>query len=214
MPTLKPLHTDSHYAGYPVYLGKGPLFRCYLDATFNTLQRAIAEHPRTFAIRVDLRLPQNGRVYNNQVITRFIKSLNSQLQHNRKQAALRLSYAHPNTLRYIWCREQQTGEQSHFHVLLLLNADAFDRLGLLTTRQGNMAARITRAWVSALGFCVHYDWDDIAPLVHFCKNGTYLVGQRHDDRAFNALFFRASYLSKKTSKYNDYHQHAFGCSRK
>ena len=41
--------------------GHGPLNMDYIERIEETITRALREHPRTMAVRVDLRLPDSGQ---------------------------------------------------------------------------------------------------------------------------------------------------------
>ena len=84
-----------------------PLSAEYLDAILQTLQAAMNEHPRTFMVRFDLHLPQlNFRdspvVYDSTVISKFFKSLNAKIQHDRLIKGREGKRVHPSTQRIIW----------------------------------------------------------------------------------------------------------------
>lgn len=216
--TVKPsknftLYTDNQYQGYPIYTNKGPLVTQYLERTFETIQHALTEHPRTLAIRVDLHLPQNGmQQYDNNVINRFFKSLREQIKHNRDMAKRKNPYAHQSKVRYIWCKEQSTSIVPHYHVLILLNSDAFDSLGSPASTEGNMAARIKKAWLRALGYTLSAEMMTYGSLVHFCDNGVYKINAQYDGDLLKALLYRTSYFCKADTKNFAHNQHYFGRS--
>lgn len=207
------LYSDNQYQGYSIYTGKGPLIKQYLERTFETIGHALNDYPRTLALRVDLHFPWDGmQQYDNQVINRFFKSLSEQIKHNRAQATKRNPYAHQTKVRYIWCKEQDTSNSPHYHVLILLNHDAFGALGDITAREGNMAARIKKAWLRALGYNSKHDMETHGSLVHFCQNGVYHINTKNGDNSIADLLYRASYFCKAETKSFAHHQHFFGRS--
>jgi len=108
-------------------------------------------------------------------------------------------------------KERNIALKDHYHVLLLLNRDTYHCLGDFAAEEGNMAARIKKAWASALG-C---DQTDIGGLVHFPKNPVYCVDANSGsfEQEYQALFHRVSYFAKaETKNYGD-RSRAFGCSR-
>ncbi|WP_186294789.1 inovirus Gp2 family protein [Vibrio algivorus] len=207
------LYSDNQYQGYPIYTAKGPLIKQYLERTFDTISHALNEYPRTLALRVDLHFPWNGmQKHDNQVINRFFKSLREQIKHNRAQATKQNPYAHQSKVRYIWCKEQDTSASSHYHVLILLNHDAFGALGGVTASEGNMAARIKKAWLRALGYHSREDMMTYGSLVHFCDNSVYKINAQYDSGLLADLLYRASYFCKAETKNFAHHQHFFGRS--
>ncbi|WP_105901868.1 inovirus Gp2 family protein [Vibrio gangliei] len=207
------LYTANQYQGYSVYTRKGPLVRQYLERTFETIAHTLKRHPRVFAVRVDLRFPVNGmQQYDNQVINKFFKSLREQIKHNRAMAMRNNPYAHQTKVSYIWCREQDTSNGPHYHVLIMFNGNAYTSLGNYKEIKGNMAARIKKAWLSALGYHPLYDMDMYGALVHFCKNGVYHINTNYDNDSLADLLYRASYLCKVDTKRFECYQHVFGRS--
>ncbi|MNF69404.1 hypothetical protein D3C84_512870 [compost metagenome] len=118
----------------------------YFEELINVIQFAQYTHPRVTAIRVDLHCPAS--LLNNDMpcmalidrhdkITRFFKSLRaklSALSQKKHKAGLR---HYPHNLHYVWAREQCTSESPHYHILLLLNKDAFYHLGDYTREGAN-----------------------------------------------------------------------------
>lgn len=204
----------THFRGLLVMTSKGPLVEQYLERTFDTLHRALASHRKVFAIRVDLRFPLcywplDGQILGNDYITRFIASLEAKIQHHQKLSIKQGRRVHAASLRFIWAREYRRGEDKpHFHLLILLNGDAYRALGSFGPGSQSLASQITEAWASALGLaCI-----DSHGLVHFPANAQYHVDAR-DTASVEALFYRTSYLCKVRSKVFDEHVHPFGCSR-
>lgn len=206
---------ESMYGALPLMEAKGPFAVQYLDRLYNTLQRALADHPRHFAVRFDLRFPDDPAVRSqylsdSSVIKRFCGSLKAKIAHDRARAQRQNGRAHDTTVRYVWSREYSNDNIPHYHFLLLLNRDAYWTLGRLGSEQENMANRIESAWASALGLLDTKK----RGLIHFCENGVYRVDRAADDSTFEALFHRASYLCKAQTKHYGDHSHAFGASRK
>lgn len=205
------LHTAQRYNGLSVITYRGPLVESYLQASERTLRRALLDHPRTLAIRVDLRLPSDTGNIQSNVISKFTASLKSQIEADLRQKNRAGKRVHPCRLRYIWVREQGTSKTPHYHVLLLLNLDTYRCLGHFEAIEGNMAARIQKAWASALGESL----EAIKGAVYFPKNATYSIKSHSpsflDD--FDQLFYRLSYFSKIDTKDFGDHVNHFGCSR-
>lgn len=205
------LHTGEAYQQYPTIIGYGALIENYLEALHFTLQRALAEHPRTLAVRFDLRYPQwmtAGQLdFSNEVIKGFFKSLKAIIKHDRAGAA------HRTSVRYVWAREvgfDSCDGRPHFHVLLLLNRDAYRTLGSFDSQEENLYKRIRAAWARALGLP-----DELGSgLAHIPENPVYKL-DRGDDQAYGDVFYRASYLCKQVTKDCgcEGRYHSFGHSR-
>ena len=200
------------FNGHPVQIHKGSLIEDYLTKIERTIQAALFEHPRTVAFRIDLRLPPNNGNNDSSVIGRFIESLKAQIKADLLKKQRAGKRVHPCTLRYVWVREQDTSLQSHYHVVLLLNNDTYNTLGSFNANEGNMSARIQKAWASALSSDVFQS----GRLVHFAKNGTYIVKVNSPTyiQDLDNLFHRISYFAKVDTKVYGNRMKSFGCSNK
>lgn len=191
---------------------KGPFIYEYLDKLKLAIERAVGEYPRVFAFRCDLHFPTHlqlrEQAYSNTVISKFFESFKAKIAHNRRMAAQQGGRAHSCNVRYVWAREQGEGSQvHHYHLLILLNQDAFFTLGKLESDNANIFHRLEEAWASALGLPVHC----VRGLVHIPDNATYRI-HRDEPMGLAALFHRASYLCKAATKVYGYGHHGFGCS--
>jgi len=201
----------------------GPLHPIYMARIKETISRALNEHPRTLAIRVDLRLPTVGEDpdtltnlanSDSHVISRFFDSLKAQIDADvarKKRGGIRTFEC---SLRYIWVKEKNKEHNDHYHVLLLLNKDTYHRLGSYSSSESNLAMRISRALTSALGI----DNDVFSSLTHFPENPLYFLNRNAAPLEFqnmlSQLLYRASYLAKKeTKQYGDGFR-SFSCSRR
>ncbi|MDI3925891.1 inovirus Gp2 family protein [Pseudomonas aeruginosa] len=179
-----------------------------------TIERSLKQYARVFAFRVDLRLPLGVElpdyVYTNEVISRFLESFNAKIEHDRQRARTRHRYAHDCKVRYVWTREVSRGERPHYHLLILLNGDAYFTVGRKTSSEQNIFHRLQEAWASALGLSV----EEVSGLVEIPRAAGYLVSRAAGDHGELAdLFHRASYLCKAATKSYGDGQHGFGCSR-
>ena len=206
------LHHDASYLDLPVMQDKGPFVLGYLERLKQTIDRTLAQYPRVFAFRVDLRLPTGQLLpddaFTNQVMSRFIASFKGKIEHNRRRALDTSKYAHECNVRYVWAREVGEFGRPHYHLLILLNRDAYCALGSFTSEQSNTCHRLEEAWASALGLPLAA----VNGLVHIPDNPTYML-RRDDQQGVNDLFYRASYLCKAATKSYGNGQHGFGCSR-
>jgi hypothetical protein len=204
------LTTNPFYIGFPVLINHGPLVLVYLERMATVIENAIAEHPRTFAVRVDLRLPCGHGDAKADIMSRFTDSLKSQIRADLYRRDKR-GRVHPCRLRYVWVKERNNSPAPHFHVVLLLNHDTYHTLGDFSAESGrNMASRIKKAWASAVGMTQ----GECAGLVEFPKNPTYRLNINADDFEVNkaALIRRLSYFAKLHTKEFSCRARSFGCS--
>lgn len=229
-PVRHPANTNLHlyyedtFEGFPLMRNKGPLIREYLSELNRTIELALAEYPRVLAFRVDLRLPQGIELpdyaYTNQVISRFFESFTRKIQYHQATVGKR-GYARGCKVRYVWSRETGQGGKQHYHLLILLNRDAYYTVGQLSSERVNMIDRLQEAWASALGLSVWL----VEGLVHIPKKATYRVDRKPRERKVAGsdykvlvdelpeLFYRASYLCKVATKSYGDRQRGFGASR-
>lgn len=209
------LHYGDAFEGLPLQIDKGPFIREYLSALKHTIESAMAEYPRMLAFRVDLRLPQGIELqdyaYTNQVISRFFESFTKKIQYHQERVGER-GYARGCKVRYVWSREVGQGGKQHYHLLMLLNRDAYYTLGRLGSERVNMISRIEESWAGALGVSV----DQVDGLLHIPKSAEYRVDRHVRSGAVDELpllFHRASYLCKVATKSFGDRQRGFGASR-
>ena len=208
------LYYDDTFEGLPLMVDKGPFIREYLFNLMHTIELAMADYPRMLAFRVDLRLPQNlnlpDHAYTNQVISRFFDSFTKKIQRHQKRVGER-GYARGCKVRYIWSREVSQGDKQHYHLLILLNRDAYYTVGRFGSERVNMISRIEESWAGALGMSV----DQVRGLVHIPENAEYRVDRnirRGEVDELPNLFHRASYLCKQATKCYGDRQKGFGTS--
>ena len=148
----------------------------------------------------------------NRVISRFLESFKAKIEHNRDKAREQNKYAHDCRVRYVWARERSEAGRQHYHLLILLNRDAYYTIGRLQPQRPNMISRMQEAWASALKCEV----EQVRGLVHIPSNAEYRVDR--EVRPGNVdylpdLFHRASYLCKAATKRYGEGAHGFGFSR-
>lgn len=210
------LHYDNSFEGLSVMVDKGPFIEQYLSRLKRTIELALDEYPRLLAFRADLRLPAGvdlpAHTDSNTVISRFLDSFKAKIRHNRFKARERYKFAHDSDVRYVWTREEGQKERPHYHLLILLNRDAFYGLGRLDSTADNMISRMQEAWASALGMPVEL----VKGLVHIPANAVYRVDRKvkagKPDR-LPELFYRTSYLCKAATKSYGRGHWGFGTSR-
>lgn len=210
------LYSADTFQGLPIMGEKGPFILGYLEALSRTINLALDQYPRVIAFRVDLRLPRFGGIpddaLSNRMISRFIESFKAKIEHDREKAREQHKYAHACRVRYVWAREVGWGGRPHYHLLILLNRDAYYTVGRLQSQRPNMISRMQEAWASALKCEV----EQVQGLVEIPKNAEYRVDR--NVRPGNVdqlpeLFHRASYLCKAATKRYGDGAHGFGCSR-
>ena len=200
----------------------GSLNADYLKKIENVLQYALDEHARTLAVRVDLRLsPSWGQddtltCHPNlqaDLLSRFVCSVKAKIRHYRKMLLKEGKKAHACTPRYFWVKESDSAESPHYHLVMFFNKDLFRGLGRFDSEENNLASMIRQAWLSALDL---KGYDEYQPLVHFPKNGVYILDRNAPDfvNNFNHLVFRLSYLAKENTKVYSPNERSMGASQK
>jgi hypothetical protein len=184
----------------------------YLQALYNTMHKALSEHPRVLAFRVDPVIPteMSDRMTledHKGLIARFIASLKAIIKHDR-ECKRQGGWVPDTKVRYVWCREFGTNGKPHYHFLLLLNRDAYHMPGRACSPNENLISRVSRAWYSALGIV----WNPQEPWVHVPDNPTYWIDRDNAD-SFQKAFYRASYLCKAETKQYGLGMRTFGTSR-
>ena len=203
------LVSGDQFYQYPIIHSRGPMVGRYLNTLQRVLDNSLNDHPRTFAFRVDLRLPSYSFNYdNNRLMERFIASLKKKLKHNREMARKLNGWVPDTRVRYVWARETADAGQPHFHLMIFLNRDAFHQLGVFELGRDNMYNRLIQAWASALDLSV----EQAVGLVHIPKNPMYVVNNKCEESR-SAVFYRSSYLAKLESKVYGEGRHPFGGSR-
>ncbi|CAA0097830.1 Uncharacterised protein [BD1-7 clade bacterium] len=203
------LHNRSTWNNRPVLQQKGGLIINYLERIEQVAQLALAEYPRTFVARVDLRLPDHYE--DSSAVSRFIQSLKAQIHADQQYRRRVEKRSHCCRLRYVWARERNQAHQDHYHLLLFFNSDAYNCLGRYDSCNMNLAMRIQKAWASALSL----DFQSACNLVHFPRNPGYQLNTASPtfNQAYQAMFERSSYLAKAHTKHYGSGLNSFGSSR-
>lgn len=206
------LHSDSHFQGWLIQRDKGPFIKQYLDRLLKTMQCTLNEYSRVFAFRVDLRFPigtqSPGCGYTNEVIGDFIASFKAKIEHSRYKARQLNKNSHNSKVRYVWAREEGQEGKPHYHLVILLNRDAFNALGYYTSDRSNIFSRLQQAWANALGLTV----EEVVGLVHIPVNARYELDRDKPEKQAD-FFYRASYLCKSATKVFGNGNHGFGTSK-
>jgi hypothetical protein len=208
------IFTNNTFNGLSVQPHHGPYVKEYLDRLWDTIEKSLLEYPRTYAARFDLRFPADKLVdTSNASITKFFESLKAKIAHDRYRAAKNYDRVHDSRLRFIWAREYSDSGQPHFHCLILLNKDAYFRLGqpysLDLEGKETLFTRIQSAWSQALGLSI----TDASGLVYRPANAEYHIDRYKGAAVIGDLFYRCSYLCKLSTKNFNSGFHSFGSSR-
>lgn len=215
---------DPVYRGYRVQqdLDYGPLVREHLDSLFVLLRSLQHRYNQSLVFRVDLRFPvdlEDQTLYaSNRPICDFVRALKSDLAG--------LSGKHDPGVYVLWARELndqsrrrnatdadlQDGEadlaKPHYHLLVAVNRDAFQRLGpLKPSADGDysdpsLAHAVTRSWQGVLNRPSHR----MARLAHVAENPvtklpvTFTLRRNDGPEALIDVMLAGSYLCKAYSK--------------
>ena len=203
------IHHGKDFKGYPLLDSTDGFISPYLEKSLKTIKNATGKHPRTWAVRVDLRLPKEG-IFGTDVISRFTKSLKAKITadyHRKKKYTKRV---HSSDLRFIWVKEKASSDQFHYHVLLLFNKDAYSVLGNYAAESGNMASRIKESWASA----IKSSSEVASSLVYFPENHSYYLDRKSSSykEQLGELFRRVSYFAKNKTKVYGNRDRSFGYS--
>lgn len=187
----------------------------YIHRVEETIRKAMKEYPRLLVIRIDLRFPSDPDInikMDSGAITRTMKSLDEKILADGKRKKKKGVRVYPCKIRYVWVREFDKEEnKKHYHVLLLLNKDAYYHPGDLR-KKGNLSSMIKSAWRSA----IDAEYEQSEGLVEFPKNSCYWVMRNHEKEleTFDAVMFRTSYFAKMATKVYGDGERNFGCSQR
>ncbi|MGO2233997.1 MAG: inovirus Gp2 family protein [Marinomonas sp.] len=211
------------YQGLPILGSLEDHNSLYLDRLLSTMSFSLSEHPRTYAIRVDLRLPDFDACHDclsrdeivsynrnrTNLMKKFTESLSAKVKAQGARMRREGKRVHSCTVRYVWVKERDTVINDHYHIVLFFNKDRFHRAGEYSS-DGSLASMIIAAWSSALGCSVASSFR----LVHFPKNNGYYLDENSQEfsQQYSDLFYRISYLAKKRTKHYGEGGRCFGCS--
>lgn len=198
----------------------------YVKRISETVDKALADYPRVMAVRFDLRFPDEDdrldcptRYYDApDVISNFIASVKSQIEEDikRKRKAGKTSLT--CKVRFVWVRElNQDATKHHYHVLLLLNKDAYPWPGKRQTEPSFKFSSIYQividAWIRAIKRDDHEKKHH--GLIHLPVRGFYSLNRNKPDfkTDYEALTQRAMYLAKEFSKDHSDGRRNLGCSQ-
>lgn len=197
----------------------GELWAHLVERIESTVKKALCAHPRTFALRVDLHLPDYDADrftgIDSAVITRFFESLKAKVRADRICKRNWGDRDRHSEVRYVWAREfDQSGVKPHYHVLILLNKDVYHTLGNYQSDDIDPALMLQQAWYSALGLpCPEIP--ERRTLVYFPDKPYYWLDTRSDnfEKVYTDVMLRARYMAKVKSKHHDDGYRSFGYSQ-
>lgn len=195
---------------YKYIKSNGPLNKYQLKRIEQTIDKTLDEYPRVLAVRVDLHMPVCRPLCDMLIaddyartdaaaISRFNASLNAKIKHYELKQKKSGKRVRETSSRIVWAREFcPTNYKKHYHVLLLLNRDAFNRLGSFEDNDGTLLRLIREAWMSAINLIYPKNKE----LVQIPDNPCYYISAKDgkQSKAYRELVFRSSYLAKEQSK--------------
>ena len=191
----------------------------YVDSIKDVLESALRKHKRLLAIRFDLRYPADHQYSTEEhdnpsyhrrmpanTMSRFIDSFKSKISADLKFKRRNGIRIYGTGVFYIWCCEQNTSDNEHYHVSLLLNHDEYHTLGQYGG--DNLSGVITDAWMSATGITKRQS----ERCVYF--SGEYHLKQNKEQFSYHLIRFfdAACYLAKKATKQYGSRRRNFGTS--
>ncbi len=212
-------YQGSRYLGLSIN-GNYPMSERYLSSAHTVYLNALNTYSRVMMFHVTLRLPDSFSASTNGLMSSFTTSLKKRIQRNLERRRQQVSRVHHSNLHYVWCREVSGAHKRHFHVMLLVNGNAYRALGAFDSFEPHcLTGMVNCAWASALKL----SHEQIKGFAHFTPSavlietqqipsslGHSLYGQFADN--YEAGFHWLSYLCKlDTKEYGD-GQRNFGCS--
>lgn len=198
----------------------GPINQQTYRRMEETLDKALKEHPRTLVLRIDLYLPDKTFNTDSTLMTRFIASLNAQIDADIQKRSNTGARIHPCTLRYVWAREFHKDGRKHYHMALFLNKDTYaypgtyhpDKNGEYTH---NLSLMIMEAWVRTLKINKEKDYQKRYTLINFSDKCYYQLNKNQIGFiiGYPLVLDRLRYLAKEYSKDSSDGQRNFGCSQ-
>lgn len=164
------LYYDTHYEGFPLLTLEGPLIYPYLKQLIYLVDQAFTAYSKVYAVRFELYFPSDwteeqrlGRSEGNQsdrsYFELFIASLKERLKVLQKNTGYSLKV---DLDKFYYAAAVEFGEKKynrgmHIHVLLLLNGQRFQSLGVYDSNRKaealtkkTVSTLVREAWASAL----------------------------------------------------------------
>lgn len=224
MPKHLSILNSNRYSNLPVNTNY-QLVECYLAQTHNVMNKAFAQHPRSIVFHAELRFPETYQcsISENGCISRFIASFKAQVDAEIKARSKCGSRAHHTAVRYVWCREQSSSKNVHYHVFFFMNGDTFRSYGdLRHPLPGQLCYMLNIAWCRAL----HLIEDASSGFVHLPgrlmrvnindsnPQESYDEFMKVEATPLESVAHWISYLAKIDTKQYGQGGRSFGCSQK
>lgn len=202
--------TESHYKGLPLlnqqnYSTPG-YYTDILEATYSHIHHAVATNSKVLMTRVDVKFPQELQTTpDNQAFQDFLETYTRQLKNQAKlKDYSKRKYFHPQ---YLWTREIKSSLNHHYHLMLLINANAIQHF--------RGVQQMTAYWARSLNKFYGYT-GDAQGCIYYCKHGLgeTITIDRNNPASIAVAFQLAGYLAKVNTKdLNLNNINSWSCSR-
>ena len=177
-----------------------------LDAICSRIRHAVATNSKVLMTRVDVKFPKEVQANpDNNCFQDFLESYIRQLKNQAKlKDYSKRKYFYPQV---VWTREIDTSHNQHYHLLLLINANAIQYF--------KGVQQMTAYWAKSLNKFYGYT-GDAQGCIYYCKNGLgeTITIDKNNPASIAVAFQLGSYLAKvntKDQKLN--HINSWSCSR-
>jgi len=123
------LFYGSEWNNLPLLWRQSPFIEQYLQINHRVMRHAFSGARECLVILLELRFPYAYPYSERGVITHFFRSLKEQVRADLKARERRTGRKVACNLDYIWARERDESERSHFHVALFVDLKAYYTLG-------------------------------------------------------------------------------------
>lgn len=217
------LTTESHYEGFPIKTqyrvkGKfylGPIFIDHLKQSINIITSFTDKYPRVQAVRLELLYPKDySYPATNQHISRFFKSLNYRIDKYYLKRVKAGKRGVKTEVGYIWTREQETSDFPHYHLLVMVNHDAFNGLGGYDNPNG-LFGMMRLAWAAALDVSFEKTEGIVSASNRNGESSLHFLNRNRDEfkTELKRMIGRVSYMCKvKGKQYVGNRERNFGVS--
>jgi hypothetical protein len=196
---------------YPICSGVQYVIPEYLDIIESVINGYVSKWPRTLAIRIDLRFPEDYVPSQKNYVGDFMRRLQSRIDADLARKSSDDKRVHKCELGYVWVREVGESCKPHYHVVILLNRNAYIGWSEYHPEATGVYGMIYRAWAAALGS------EDMfrGTGVFFPESGVYRIDRAPSPENSNRSEFltRLSYLAKVDTKYYGWQRRNIGYSR-
>lgn len=196
---------------YPICPGVQYVIPEYLDIIESVIDGYVYKWPRTLAIRIDLHFPEDYVPSHKNYMGDFIRKLQVRIDADLAKKRRERVRVHPCKVGYLWVREVGDSCKPHYHVVILLNRDAYIGWSEYHPDAYGIYGVIYRAWAAALGS------EDMfrGTGVFVPESGVYRIDRAPSPESLNRseLLTRLSYLAKVDTKYYGWQRRNIGYSR-